>query len=137
MHSDRQISLCCRVNRHSETILILKPGFNPGIDEQLYREAKTDSIPEFQRYVCLVSDEIEVKEDLVYGKHSASLLGFVKIGDVNDHLSKLEENASSNTPKPNLATHVLIFMVSGILSNLEFPYVSFLVHQYLVINYTR
>ena len=61
----------------------------------------------------------------MYDKHSASLLGFVKIGDVNDHLSKFEENASSDTPKSNLATHVLTFMVSGILSNLEFPYVSF------------
>ena len=29
-----------------------------------------------------------------------------------------EENASSDTPKPNLATHFLTFMVSGILSNL-------------------
>ena len=65
-----------------------KPGFNPGIDEQLCREAKIDSIPEFQKYVCLVFDEIKVKEDLLYDKHSASLLGFVKIGDVNDHLSK-------------------------------------------------
>ena len=102
-----------------------KPGFHPGIDEQLCRDAKIDSIPEYQKYVCLVFDEIKVKEDLVYDKHSASLLGFVKIGEVNDHLSKFEENASLDTPKPNLATHVLTFMVSGILSNLEFPYVSF------------
>ena len=102
-----------------------KPGFNPGIDEQLRREANIDSIPEFQKYVCLVFDEIKVKEDLVYDKHLASLLGFVKMGDVNDHLSKFEENASSDIPKPNLASHVLTFMVSGILSNLEFPYVSF------------
>ena len=65
-----------------------KPGFNPGIDEQLRREANIDSIPEFQKYVCLVFDEIKVKEDLVYDKHSASLLGFVKIRDVNDHLSE-------------------------------------------------
>ena len=57
--------------------------------------------------------------------HSASLLSFVKIGDINDHLSKFEDSTSSDTPKPNLATHVFTFMVSGILSSLEFSYVSF------------
>ena len=102
-----------------------KPGFDPGIDDQLCRQAKIDSIPEYQKYVCLAFDEIKVKEDLVYDKHSASLMGFVKIGDVNDHLSKFEENTSSVTLKPDLATHILTFMVLGILSNLEFPYVSF------------
>ena len=61
---------------------------------------------------------------MVYDKHSASLLGFVKIRDVNDHLSEFEENASSDIPKPNFASHVLT-MVSGILSNFEFPYVPF------------
>ena len=56
----------------------------------------------------------------MYDKHSTSLLGFVKIEDVNDHLSKFEESASSDTPKPNRATNILTFMVSGILSSLEF-----------------
>ena len=102
-----------------------EPGFHPGIDEQICREAKLDSIPEYQKYVCLVFDEMKVKEDLVYDKHSASLLGFVRIGDVNDHLSKFEQNASADSPKPQFATHVLTFMVSGILSNFEFPYASF------------
>ena len=73
-----------------------KPGFHPGIDEQLYREAKIDSIPEYQKYVCLVFDEVKVKEDLVYDKHSAELLGFVKIGDINDHFSKFKENDSTH-----------------------------------------
>ena len=102
-----------------------KPGFDPRVDEQLCREAKIDSVPEYQKYVCLVFDEIKVKEDLVYDKNSLSLMGFINMGDVNDHLSKFEEYASSVTPKPNLATHILTFMVSGILSDLEFPYVSF------------
>ena len=34
--------------------------------QQLYREAKIDSIPDYQKYVCLVFDEVKVKEDLVY-----------------------------------------------------------------------
>ena len=96
--------------------------------QQLYREAKIDSIPDYQKYLCLVFDEVKVKEDLVYyyyDKHSAELLGFVKIRDINDHLSKFKENDSTHIAKPHLATHILTFMVSGILSNLEFLYVSF------------
>ena len=52
-----------------------KPGFHHGIDEQLCRETKINSNTEFQKYICLVFDEIKVKEDLVYDKHSVSLLG--------------------------------------------------------------
>ncbi len=58
-----------------------KPGFSPGIDKQLCREANIDSIPEHEKYVCLVFDEVKVKSDLVYDKHSAEL---VEIGEIND-----------------------------------------------------
>ena len=75
--------------------------------------------------MCLVFDEVKVKEDLVYDKHSANLVGFVRIRDVNDHLSRFERMESSEPIKPQLATHIFTFMVSGILSDLEFPYVSF------------
>ena len=64
------------------------------------------SIPEYQMYVCLVFDKIKEKENLLYNKHSASLMGFVKIGGMNDHFSKFNQNASSVTFKPNLATHI-------------------------------
>ena len=102
-----------------------KPGFHSDLNQMLCREAKIDSIPEYQKFVCLVFDEVKVKEDLIYDKHSTSLLSFVKLGSVNDHLSKVEMNDSSDVRKPNLATHVMTFMVSGILSDLEFPYASF------------
>ena len=46
-----------------------KPGFQPEIDEQICRDAKLDSIPEFQKYMCLVFNEVKVKENLVYNKH--------------------------------------------------------------------
>lgn len=82
-----------------------KPGFQPEIDEQLCQEAKIHSIPDFQKYVCLVFDEVKVKEDLIYDKHSIELLGFVKIGDINDHLSRYESSATSK-PKPPICSHL-------------------------------
>lgn len=102
-----------------------KPGFQSEQDEQLCREAKINAIPEYQKFVCLVFDEVKVKEDLVYDKHTANLMGFVRIGDINDHLLKVEKSKESETLRPQLATHVLTFMVSGLFSDLEYPYASF------------
>ena len=84
-----------------------KPGFQPENDEQLCRDAKLDSIPEFQKYMCLVFDEVKVKEDLVYDKHSANL-----------EISRFERIESSEPIKPQLATHILTFIM-------VFPFVSF------------
>ena len=87
-----------------------KPGFQVEIDQMLCEVAKIDTIPEFQRYVCLSCDEVKVKEDLIYDKHSLKLIGFVQLDDVNDHITKFADRKDSN-PVPKLATHILSFMV--------------------------
>ena len=108
-------------------IVKAKTGFSAGIDAQLCREANKDCIPDHQKYVCLVFDEAKIKEDLVFDKHSLELVGFVQIGDVNSHLSKFESCSmpQQSTTAPQLATHMVSFMVSGIMTDLQFPYVSF------------
>ena len=100
-------------------------GFSPEVDKQLQREAKLDSIPLYQRNVCLVFDEVKIKEDLVYDKHSGDIIGFVNLGETNDLLLAFEQAHLNPSPQPQLATHMLVFMVCGILSNLEFPYAQF------------
>ena len=93
-----------------------KPGFQPDLDKQLCRDAKIDTIPEHQKYVCIVFDEVKVKEDLIYNKYSSKILGFVRLGEVNDHLSKFEKSKDSETP------HIVTF--SGFLfSDLQFPHI--------------
>ena len=105
----------------------IKPhtGFSYEVDQQLQREAKLDSIPDFKRHVCLVFDEVKVKEDLVYEKHSGELIGFVNIGEINNQLLEYEQSCLSDEPEPQLASHMLVFMVRGILSDLKFPYAQF------------
>ena len=100
-------------------------GFSPEVDRQLQREAKLDSIPLYQRNICLVFDEVKIKEDLVYDKHSGDIIGFTNLGDVNDQLLAFEQTHLNPSPQPQLATHMLVFMVCGILSNLEFAYAQF------------
>ena len=79
----------------------------------------------YQNFVCLAFDEMKIKEDLVYDKNTGQLIGFTNIGDVDNQLLQLEQMCKNEIPLPKLATHMLTFMVRGLLSSLNFPYASF------------
>ena len=66
------------------------PGFSEDIDRQLIEAAKLQTCEEFQKYIVMVMDEMHIKEDLVYDKHSGELVGFVNLGETNSHLIQFE-----------------------------------------------
>ena len=47
-------------------------GFNPDIIERLVEDSNVESIPEFQKNVCLLFDEIKIKSGLAFKKSSGS-----------------------------------------------------------------
>ena len=50
----------------------------------------------------------------------------MNVGDVNNQLLQFEREWTSNSNgQPPLATHMLTFMVRGLLSDFEFPYAQF------------
>lgn len=51
------------------------PGFSPKVDQQLMEAAEIATCPEFKKYVFLLLDEMHVKEDLVYDKHTGMFVG--------------------------------------------------------------
>jgi len=110
----------------------IKPstGFSVSVDGQLQREAKLDSISSSQRHFCLALDEVKM-EDLVFDKHSGEMIGFIDIGDINNQLAALYQSCISdnNVYKPLLTTHMLVFMVCGLLTDLKLPYAQFLALQ--------
>ena len=58
-----------------------------------------------------------------------SLIGFVNMGDVNTHLQDFEKSPSGEqTNRGTLASTMLVFMVRGLFSRLEYPYVQFPCH---------
>ena len=71
---------------------------------------------------------MHIKEDLVYDKHSDSLIGFANVGDMNNLLN--DENPETT---PSIASTKLVLMVRGLVSDLNFPYVQFAVLFYLAI----
>ena len=52
-------------------------GFSSTVDRQLIEAAGITSCPEFEKYVIIIMDEMYVKEDLVYDKHSGMYFMYV------------------------------------------------------------
>ena len=75
-------------------------GINPGIVAELIKT--TSKLQGGQRFEVISFDEMKVKEDLVFDKHTGDLIGFVDLGDPERNYNAFgEENISK------LASHVL------------------------------
>ena len=113
-----------RTLRDYTNIITAKSGIQLDVDRQLSEETKPDTSSPHEKLVALLFDEVKIKEDLVYNKHTGEIVGFVNISNISDHLSKLEESTKSCTT-PKLATHMLVVMVRGVCSSLKYPYAQF------------
>ena len=71
-------------------------------------------------------DEMKIK-DLVFDKHTCELIGLANPGEINNHLDNFERqcNNSTQNERQNFAYHMLMFMVGGFFTCLEFPYGQF------------
>ena len=99
-------------------------GFSDSVDKDLMKEAKLDTAWDFQRHVCLVFDEVKIKEDLVYDKHLCQIIGFVNLGEVNNQLLELERSEKGK-PEECIAKNMIVFMVRNLFAKLEYPYAQF------------
>ena len=94
----------------------------------LVNAANLTSCPEREKYVILLLDEMHIRQDIVFDKHTGEMIGFCNLGDVNEHLLQFERSlsesddtsASENSPKT-----MMVFMVRGLFSKLQFPYAQF------------
>lgn len=75
------------------------------------------------RCVALVLDEMKIKEDLVYNKHTSHIMGYVNLGSTEQQLLSLEEDDQNIVN--HVATHMLQFMVRGLSQRLEYPVAHF------------
>ena len=101
-------------------------GFSSDVDRMLMKAANIESCPTRDKHVLLLLDEMHIKEDLVFDKHSGELIGFVDLGDINTHLLQYEGRLKADSPpKPQLAKLMLVIMVRGLFTKLQFPYAQF------------
>ena len=103
-------------------------GFSSAVDEQLIQAAKLRTSPSYHALLIILMDEMHIREELVYSKHTGKLVGYVNLGDINNHLSRFERLLSEDddtTTGPCLAKTMMVFMVKGIFTSLKFPYALF------------
>ena len=88
-----------------------KRGFQPEILEELKTE--TNDYFDVQRYIVLLFDEMKVQANLVLNKVTGEIAGFTDLGDPDINFATLDKvNA--------IASHVLVFMVRGVCTELKF-----------------
>ena len=96
--------------------------------EQLRKEVQTESLEEYQKYVAVVSDEMKIKEGIVYNKHECKIIEFVNLGAVNSTLVSFEQSVNEETT--SVATQMLVFKVRGLIFiKLNFPYAQYPTHS--------
>ncbi|CAB3994726.1 Hypothetical predicted protein [Paramuricea clavata] len=102
-------------------------GFQPSSFERLLEEARYSDLEEWQKFVVLLHDEVKIKSDLVYCKHTGELIGFANLGDVNNALVDFEKQCQIEVSNctPDIATYMLSFMVRGVSISLEYPLAHF------------
>ena len=54
-----------------------------------------------------------------------ALVGFTNIGEVNSHLADFERSLEGEQVEDKLADHMLVLMVRGLFTVLQFPYAQF------------
>jgi hypothetical protein len=77
--------------------------------------------------MMVLLDEVHIKQGLVYNKHTGELIGFVDLGDINNHLMQLKrsmQDLASQSLEP-LSKSMLVVMIRGLLSSFQFPYAQF------------
>ena len=96
-----------------------KVGVMPEVDAQLVKQASISEEKDHYRVLCW--DEVKIKENLVFNKHTCELIGFADLGSINNHLDRVQEQCQSDQSSPsrkNVATHMLLFMVRGMFTHL-------------------
>ena len=102
------------------------PGFSAKVDQQLMHAANIQTCREWEKCMILLIDEMHIKEDLIYDKHSGALIGFANLGEINNHLLRFERSMSQDDPiSQPLASTMMTFMVRGLFTSLRFPYAQF------------
>ena len=92
------------VTIHTCTILKLLLAFQKRL---IIKTGQLDSCPERNKYVLLILNEMLIREDLVYNKHSGEFIGFANLGKASQ-LDAFKHAMLSDEPiKPGLVKTII------------------------------
>ena len=98
-------------------------GFNRDVVDLLKTEASKLGMftNEHKCYVGILFDEMKIKADLVYDKHSGELIGYCNLDKVGNQMLEM----SAKDDESEIAEQVLDLMLRGITTDLKFPLACF------------
>ena len=97
-------------------------GFSADVDNMLMKAAKVDSCPDREKCVVMLLDEMHLREDLVFDKHTRAMIGFCDLGDITMLLLRYESEMTDEKPvDQTLTKSMMVFMIRGLFSSLQFP----------------
>jgi len=109
-----------------------KVGFSSDVDKMLINAAKVKTCFNREKCVILLLDEMHIREQLIFDKHSAAITGYANISDIVSHLDEFEskvdnadESSQTSSERHKLAKTMMVFMVRGLFNSLQFPYAQF------------
>ena len=76
----------------------------------------------YKKNLTICFDERKRKADLVYRKSTGQLVGYTELGNINDELRLFESKVKNEEYRQDFATHVIVYMVRGIFTNLVYPF---------------
>ena len=116
-----------RTLRDYSHVIHATSGFSSEVDSQLIQGARINQIKEWEKCVVLVMDEMYIKEDLVYNKHTGSWSVF-RIWVIYEHASATISACTRGgkvTPGRTITKTMLVFMARGFFIRLQFPFAQF------------
>lgn len=77
------------------------------------------SLPEYERNMSLMFDEMKIKAGLVFSVHFGAIVGFVDVGSIGNEIIQFETKCKRADVR--VASHVLVLMIRGIFTSLRSP----------------
>lgn len=98
------------------------PDINPDILELVSQEFDLENAPDSTKHVSLVWDEMKIKSGLAVAKKTGKLVGFCHFENGDMDFDNLACNKLSGHKEKEVATHIMVLMVRGILSHVNIPF---------------
>ncbi|XP_033631329.1 uncharacterized protein LOC117293214 [Asterias rubens] len=94
-------------------------GFNSDLVLRIVEDINLYSLPEHERNITIMFDEMKIKAGLVYSVRSGAVVGFVDVGSIANEILQFEVKCKGG--KVPIASHVLVLMIRGIFTSLRSP----------------